>query len=281
MRWSRGLSDHGDEVAGSLARPGQRSRPLHHCRRAQRQSDHAEPNGRAHRAAQLGRSAGQQVELRAAGPARSRSRSMRSDWGRPASTPPWRADSSRGACPKTVEGLTFLVPAPEERVIVATLQRMYRHFYLRVCDIVNTAALLESGQLDFAELKKAADLGGIWPGVATYLKIVCDYIRQYRGCGARAARSEVLAAARFDGERNLCARQVPARAHHAQRRRPLHPAGHAGRDARRRAGNTCGCRCFPTSRRRRRWPFELPEATKEFGEASQLSPMHLGAVSEG
>ncbi|MFZ0731201.1 MAG: hypothetical protein WAM79_02635, partial [Candidatus Sulfotelmatobacter sp.] len=31
--------------------------------------------------------------------------------------------------PKTVDGFTFLVPAPEERVIVATLQRMYRHFY--------------------------------------------------------------------------------------------------------------------------------------------------------
>ena len=64
--------------------------------------------------------------------------------------------------------LTFLVPAPEERLIVATLQRMYRHFYFRVCDIVNTAALLESGELDFDELKRAADLGGIWPGVATY-----------------------------------------------------------------------------------------------------------------
>ena len=91
------------------------------------------------------------------------------------------------------------MPAPEERVIVATLQRMYRHFYFRVCDIVNTAALLESGQLDFAELKKAADLGGIWPGVATYLKIVCDYVREYRG-EAPELPEQVLAAARFGGE---------------------------------------------------------------------------------
>jgi hypothetical protein len=116
--------------------------------------------------------------------------------------------------PKSVGGMTFLVPAPEERVIVATLQRMYRHFYFRVCDIVNTAALLEEGSLhpgtpkpgvpgtpalDFAELKKAADMGAIWPGVATYLKIVCDYTRQYRG-GAPELPSEVLAAARFGGE---------------------------------------------------------------------------------
>jgi hypothetical protein len=102
--------------------------------------------------------------------------------------------------PKTVNGLTFLVPAVEERVIVATLQRMYRHFYLRVCDVVNTAGLLESGQLDFDELKKAADLGGIWPGVATYLKIVCDYVRQYRG-EAPLLPEAVLAAARFGGEK--------------------------------------------------------------------------------
>ena len=40
---------------------------------------------------------------------------------------------------KTIGGFTFLVPAPEERVLVATLQRMYRHFYFRVCDIVNTS----------------------------------------------------------------------------------------------------------------------------------------------
>lgn len=101
--------------------------------------------------------------------------------------------------PNTVNGLTFLVPAVEERVIVATLQRMYRHFYLRVCDVVNTAALLDSGQLDFVELKKAADLGGIWPGVATYLKIVRDYVGEYRG-EAPLLPQAVLAAARFGGE---------------------------------------------------------------------------------
>jgi hypothetical protein len=101
--------------------------------------------------------------------------------------------------PRTLDGLTFLVPAPEERVIVATLQRMYRHFYFRVCDIVNTAALLDTNQLDFAELKKASDLGGVWPGVATYLKIVCDFAHAYRGSASQLP-AEVLAAACFDGE---------------------------------------------------------------------------------
>ena len=101
--------------------------------------------------------------------------------------------------PKTLNGLTFLVPAPEERVIVATLQRMYRHFYFRVCDILNTLNLLQNGELDFAELKSAADLGGIWPGVATYLKIVCDYVEHYRGTAPELPQ-QVRAAARFGGD---------------------------------------------------------------------------------
>lgn len=82
---------------------------------------------------------------------------------------------------RTFLGLTFPVPAPEERVIVATLQRMYRHFYFRLSDILNTAAILDSHAIDFEELRRSADLGGIWPGVATYLKLACDYVRQYRG----------------------------------------------------------------------------------------------------
>lgn len=100
---------------------------------------------------------------------------------------------------KTLGGCVFQVPASEERVIVATLQRMYRHFYFRVCDIANTVALLDSGEVDFAELKRAADMGGIWNGVATYLKIVCDYAQKYRG-SSPTLPAQVLAAARFGGE---------------------------------------------------------------------------------
>jgi len=76
---------------------------------------------------------------------------------------------------------------------------MYRHFYFRICDIVNTVALLESGEIDFDELKRAADLGGIWCGVATYLKIVCDYVRKYRGSSPELP-AEVLRATRFGGD---------------------------------------------------------------------------------
>ena len=80
-------------------------------------------------------------------------------------------------------GHKFYVPAPEERIFAATLQRMYRHFYFRVCDILNAAALVESGKIDFPELRAAAIAAGIWPGVAGFLKIVSDYVQRYRGSG--------------------------------------------------------------------------------------------------
>src|SRR5580704_1966074 len=83
--------------------------------------------------------------------------------------------------PVQLAGYTFWMPAAEERVIAATLQRMYRHLYMRVCDVANTSALGEADQIDYAELKSAAQQGGIWPGVITYLKIVADYSERYRG----------------------------------------------------------------------------------------------------
>ncbi len=49
-----------------------------------------------------------------------------------------------------INGNRFFMPAHEERIYAATLQRMYRHFYFRVCDIVNAAAVVNSGKLDFA-----------------------------------------------------------------------------------------------------------------------------------
>jgi hypothetical protein len=82
--------------------------------------------------------------------------------------------------------------------VVATLQRMYRHFYFRVCDIVNSAGIVESGELNFDELKRATEIAGIWPGVATYLAIVSDHVKQYRGIPS-ALPNFVVTAARFGG----------------------------------------------------------------------------------
>jgi hypothetical protein len=82
---------------------------------------------------------------------------------------------------KTVLGRTFRVPAPEERIIISTLQRMYRHFYFRLCDMADVAALLENQVVDFVTLRQAAEEGGIWRGVATFLLLVSEYTRAYGG----------------------------------------------------------------------------------------------------
>ncbi|HEU5401450.1 MAG TPA: hypothetical protein VFU86_08840 [Terriglobales bacterium] len=88
------------------------------------------------------------------------------------------------------------VPAPEERLILATLQRMYRHFYIRICDIANAARIVQSGELDFDELRHASKRAGIWPGVATYLKLVSQYVEHYRGDRLKLP-FRVYSAARF------------------------------------------------------------------------------------
>lgn len=101
--------------------------------------------------------------------------------------------------PLRLADYSFMVPAAEERVIAAALQRMYRHLYLRICDVANTAEVVESGALDYTELHVAADCGGIWPGVASYLKIVADYLRQYRSPALRMP-SCVTGTALLDGK---------------------------------------------------------------------------------
>lgn len=80
---------------------------------------------------------------------------------------------------RTLNGRSFRVPAPEERVIISTLQRMYRHLYFRLCDMADFAILLQDGAINFSELQKAAQLGGIWPGVATFLVLIAEYVNSY------------------------------------------------------------------------------------------------------
>lgn len=84
---------------------------------------------------------------------------------------------------KTIAGYTFRVAAPEDRIVISTLQRMYRHFYIRVCDIVDNAELAESGQVDFTYLHHLGSAAGIWEGIATYLTIVSEYVESFRGRG--------------------------------------------------------------------------------------------------
>jgi hypothetical protein len=76
---------------------------------------------------------------------------------------------------------------------------MYRHFYCRLCDIVDTTKLIQSQELDYVLLRVAAESCGIWPGVAAFLTTVADYARGYgvelelpAGVISSAAQEEAL-----------------------------------------------------------------------------------------
>ena len=79
----------------------------------------------------------------------------------------------------TFENVSLRIASPCDRIMISTLQRMYRHFYFRLCDIADSASLINSGALDFQELKSFATDAGIWEGVATYLVLVSDYCRRF------------------------------------------------------------------------------------------------------
>ena len=94
---------------------------------------------------------------------------------------------------------SFRTASVSDRLMISTLQRMYRHFYFRLCDIVDTTALADGGDIDYHHLRASASIAGIWEGVATYLAIVSDYAKCYRGRGINLP-DFVRRSARFGGE---------------------------------------------------------------------------------
>jgi hypothetical protein len=99
----------------------------------------------------------------------------------------------------TVGNRTFRTSSKSDRLLISTLQRMYRHFYFRLCDIVDSASLIENDGVDFDDLRESATRAGIWEGTATYLAIVSDYVKTYRRRGLELP-DFVLQAARFGGD---------------------------------------------------------------------------------
>jgi hypothetical protein len=98
-----------------------------------------------------------------------------------------------------IDAYHFRVPAPEERLVISTLQRMYRHFYIRLCDVIDNARMVENREIDYVCLRSLACSAGLLDGLATYLVIISDYVKSYRGQGLPLPLL-VTSAARFGGE---------------------------------------------------------------------------------
>jgi hypothetical protein len=105
-----------------------------------------------------------------------------------------------------IDGVTFGVPHISDRLMISALQRMYRHFYFRLCDVMDSAALIEGGLIDYDDLEESATAAGIWEGMATYLVIVADYVNLYRGSGFHLPQA-VTSSARFGGEKIFYAKE--------------------------------------------------------------------------
>ena len=92
----------------------------------------------------------------------------------------------------------FRLPSLEDRLLISTLQRMYRHFYIRLCDVVDTAQVLESDDIHYPRLRTCRS-EGLWEGLSTYLCIVSDYVEWYRGTQI-SLPSAVTMAGRFGSD---------------------------------------------------------------------------------
>jgi hypothetical protein len=95
---------------------------------------------------------------------------------------------------------SFVVPAAEDRIVISTLQRMYRHFYIRLCDILDNGRLMAAGAVDYLYLQELGRTAGLWDGLATYLVIVSEYVKSYGG-EEISLPAFVKHAARFGNER--------------------------------------------------------------------------------
>ena len=100
----------------------------------------------------------------------------------------------------TYEKYSLPVPIPEDKVVVATLQWMYRHYYIRLTDILNIFGLMSREMLDFERLRSIAEPASIWEGVATLLLLVQQYGVRYGGRPITLPQS-VHAAAQFSAEK--------------------------------------------------------------------------------
>lgn len=99
----------------------------------------------------------------------------------------------------SVGGYQFQVPSIPDRLMISTLQRMYRHFNFRLCDIVDTLEVGDARGIDYQLLRLLANDAGIWEGVASYLRVVSDYAATYRGSGLDLPQF-VSVASQFGGE---------------------------------------------------------------------------------
>ena len=80
-----------------------------------------------------------------------------------------------------LEGAPISVPSMEFRILLAVLQRILRHFNIRLCDVVNMHEIVNSGQVDWDYLFSFARQQGLYRALTFYLQFVETIHRHYVG----------------------------------------------------------------------------------------------------
>lgn len=78
--------------------------------------------------------------------------------------------------PARLGSLDVSVPSAEGRMILAMLQRIYRHFNFRLCDVINVAGLVEDESLSWPTLWRLCRESGIDYGVGLGIAMVADQL---------------------------------------------------------------------------------------------------------
>jgi len=74
--------------------------------------------------------------------------------------------------------VTTWIPSSEGRLILAMLQRVYRHFNFRICDVINVAQIVESSELSAQRLDVLTRTAGIRSGVELGVGMVEDLLER-------------------------------------------------------------------------------------------------------
>lgn len=75
-----------------------------------------------------------------------------------------------------IGSLDASVPSAEGRMILAMLQRIYRHFNFRICDVINVASLVEDESLSWETLWRLCRESGVDHGVGLGIAMVADQL---------------------------------------------------------------------------------------------------------
>ncbi|HEV2766020.1 MAG TPA: nucleotidyltransferase family protein [Pyrinomonadaceae bacterium] len=87
----------------------------------------------------------------------------------------------RNAAPARAAGQEFLSPSDEDVLVMQGMQRVYRHSFIRLCDIVSTATLLRRGRMDWDYVLGTTRRLGTGHGLRCYLGYVEQVHRQVFG----------------------------------------------------------------------------------------------------